>query len=396
MRNMQKSSNILYIMSLRKSTRFTLIELLVVIAIIAILASMLLPALNQAREKAKATSCVNNLRQQFLGIQNYYEAFDDMLMPYVNMTAPDGRGGYSYNQPGSWWVNSLIPAITVDTRWGKEANRWLYGPGMSICPSSRPVEDKVANNEGGKGWDQMMHRSYGINYAVSWSQVASEYNAADNRRRIRNGMRMLLVVTVGLMLLMFLAQGNKVFTLMLWIFSMFAVAAYLIAVEYADYELQKKLEQITQMELESMGALLELPELPRMPRLPDRRYHGRREETTANIVIESEPVSAEDAQEPISEESYSVEDILQEVHGQTPQEQKPQETQKRQETQKAQNVQEAQKMPQDGAVDSAQLLEGLLRDPQKLAGDLELLTRALQGLSDDLRRAAAQQEEVDR
>lgn len=221
----------------------------------------------------------------------------------------------------------------------------------------------------------------------------------NNRRRIRNGMRMLLVVTVGLMLLMFLAQGNKVFTLMLWIFSMFAVAAYLIAVEYADYELKKKLEQITQMELESMGALLELPELPRMPRLPDRRYHGRREETTANIVIESEPVSAEDAQEPISEESYSVEDILQEVHGQTPQEQKPQETQNRQDTQKAQNVQEAQnvqKMPQGGAVDSAQLLEGLLRDPQKLAGDLELLTRALQGLSDDLRRAAAQQEEVDR
>lgn len=215
----------------------------------------------------------------------------------------------------------------------------------------------------------------------------------NNRRRIRNGMRMLLVVTVGLMLLMFLAQGNKVFTLMLWIFSMFAVAAYLIAVEYADYELQKKLEQITQMEQESMGALLELPELPRMPRLPDRRYHGRREETTANIVIESEPVSAEDAQKPLAEESYSVEDILQEVHGQTPQQQKPQEAQKRQETQKAQNV---QKMPQGGAVDSAQLLEGLLRDPQKLAGDLELLTRALQGLSDDLRRAAVQQEEVDR
>lgn len=224
----------------------------------------------------------------------------------------------------------------------------------------------------------------------------------NNRRRIRNGMRMLLVVTVGLMLLMFLAQGNKVFTLMLWIFSMFAVAAYLIAVEYADYELQKKLEQITQMELESMGALLELPELPRMPRLPDRRYHGRREETTANIVIESEPVSAEDAQEPISEESYSVEDILQEVHGQTPQQQKPQETQNRQDTQKAQNVREAQetrntqKAPQSSAAGSAQLLEDLLRDPQKLAGDLELLTRALQGLSDDLRRAAAQQEEVDR
>ena len=55
-----------------------------------------------------------------------------------------------------------------------------------------------------------------------------------NRRRIRNGMRMLVAVTLGLMLLMFLAEGNKVFTLMLWIVSMFGVAAYLIAVEYAD------------------------------------------------------------------------------------------------------------------------------------------------------------------
>ena len=83
-----------------------------------------------------------------------------------------------------------------------------------------------------------------------------------NNRRIRIGMKMLVAVTVGLMLLMFLSQGNKIFALMLWILSMFAVAAYLIAVEYADYELQKKLEYITLMQQQSMGALLMLPELP--------------------------------------------------------------------------------------------------------------------------------------
>lgn len=179
-----------------------------------------------------------------------------------------------------------------------------------------------------------------------------------NRRRIRSGMRMLVAVTLGLMLLMFLAEGNKVFTLMLWIVSMFGVAAYLIAVEYADYELQKKLEYITQMEQESLGALLELPSLPRMPRLPDLLRRGQREEnapvseTESVPAVESKAETTQAAPAGEAEADWTAERILDKV--------------------------------QSGA--ASPVLEKLLQDPEKLADDLSLLTAALQNLSDDLRR----------
>lgn len=224
----------------------------------------------------------------------------------------------------------------------------------------------------------------------------------NNRRRIRVGMRMLLAVTLGLMLLMFLAGGNKVFTLMLWILSMFAVAAYLIAVEYADYELQKKLENITQMEQESLGTLLELPELPKVPRMGLLLRHGTREEQetpeTEATAAEAAPVpeetaaSAEDiSAEPVPEtpvtkapaapepEAYSVDEILREVHGGAPQA-------------------DSAPTPAAPVYSGARVLERLLDDPEKLASDLDALTRAIQGLSDDLRRGAAEGREgqVDR
>lgn len=98
----------------RTRAGFTLIELLVVIAIIAILAAILYPVFSQAREKARAISCLSSQKQLGTGVQMYLQDYDERLFFYPSTSVPSrSRSGAipptaaSVN-PVRWW-NALMP-----------------------------------------------------------------------------------------------------------------------------------------------------------------------------------------------------------------------------------------------------------------------------------------------
>ena len=129
---------------------FTLIELLVVIAIIAILASILFPVFARAREKARQSSCLSNIKQLVLGATMYAQDYDEEL-PHDRLDT-DGSGDYSSGD--TTWRTAILPYVK---------NKQIY-----ICPSDKSPDGSAGIFNGSEGdYDQ------GAGYAINVTHWAS-------------------------------------------------------------------------------------------------------------------------------------------------------------------------------------------------------------------------------
>ena len=108
---------------------FTLIELLVVIAIISVLASMLLPALVEAKAKAKGVKCVSNTRQLALAAAFYKDDFESYLLPYY-------LGSPANPVPAP--LGALWGPDPIYTRWPDLARPYLGDTNVFHCPGNQP------------------------------------------------------------------------------------------------------------------------------------------------------------------------------------------------------------------------------------------------------------------
>ena len=152
-----------------KRNCFTLIELLVVIAIIAILAGILLPALNQARERGKTTTCINQLKQLVVSCELYRNDYKDRMPPWISTLYPSYMGETKVYR---------CPKDGNET--GTAATEWKARADNGYCDSY----DRV-NNTGLYGNNPNADVK-GISYFYEFSEARCEFGSAADQAKTWN------------------------------------------------------------------------------------------------------------------------------------------------------------------------------------------------------------------
>ena len=147
---------------------FTLIELLVVIAIIAILASMLLPALTKAKQKAKAICCTSQQKQIGMAFTMYAGDYDGWMIP-VKQQADLANAGR--------WTYTVMPYLGAKSTINPEDPSFTRKSAILICPEMTP---------GSAYPDEILKSGYlGTNY--SWNDLLGSYNGTTGAWERVNG-----------------------------------------------------------------------------------------------------------------------------------------------------------------------------------------------------------------
>jgi prepilin-type N-terminal cleavage/methylation domain-containing protein/prepilin-type processing-associated H-X9-DG protein len=129
-----------------KKHGFTLIELLVVIAIIAILAAILFPVFARAREKARQTSCLSNIKELTLGALMYVQDYDECLFGHTQGTR-----------------STFYPQVNPYLNWAQQIYPYVKNEQLYTCPSNKTYTWTV-----GSGTSRDSYFGYGLNYWLTY------------------------------------------------------------------------------------------------------------------------------------------------------------------------------------------------------------------------------------